>query len=170
VALVMTKKMTVEVPICDRHRGYWWKRILLMVLPLFLLLAVGLGLFALMEEVEKGSGGLACIASGGLLFVWIIVFAIVQNRMIRPAEITDQEITLNCVHEDFVVAFEQRGRRSRRPRRRDYDDDDDDFEPYPRRRPKPVDDEHRESFRADPKEKPQPPDDRDTFRAGPENH
>jgi hypothetical protein len=42
VALIMTKRMTVDVPVCDKHRGYWWKRMLLMLLPLPIIIGVGI--------------------------------------------------------------------------------------------------------------------------------
>src|SRR5262249_26175320 len=141
--LVLTKKMTVDVPVCERHRGYWWKRQLLMFLPMLVFLFLGILLAVAFDQMgEKDLVGLACLAFVLIGVVWLFVAAAIQTMMIRPTEITDDSITLKNVDESFVQAFEHR---ERRRRRRDRDDDDDEYDPHPRPRRAPVDDEHRES-------------------------
>lgn len=154
MALVMTKRMTVEVPVCDRHRGYWWKRQLFMFLPLVLFFALGVGaMVALGNGPNNDAGGIACAASVGIAIIWLIVAAVIQSLMVRPTEITDRTITLKNVNDDFerAVTEARRGRRSDR-----YDDDDDDDDDYDdrrrRRRERARDDddlppERRESYR-----------------------
>ena len=168
VAMVLTKRMTVEVPVCDRHKGYWWKRTLLMFLPLLAICALTVVLAAVLEEVHQGSGGYACVGTAAMFIGWVGILIYIRLNMIWPAEITDTDITLKRVHQDFVAAFE----RMERPRRRRRDYDDDDFDDRPvRPRRAPVDEQHREAFRPDREDRPprpRPPrDERDTFRADP---
>src|SRR5262249_33444217 len=61
VALIMTKRMAVDVPVCERHRGYWWKRYLVMILPLPIIVIVGIGLMIALDQPGQGDlTGLAC--------------------------------------------------------------------------------------------------------------
>src|SRR5262249_42992882 len=55
VALILTKRMAVEVPLCDRHRGHWWKRQLIMYLPL--LAIFGLALLAYVGIAQQSEVG-----------------------------------------------------------------------------------------------------------------
>jgi hypothetical protein len=141
IATILTKRMSVEVPVCERHRGYWWKRYLLMFLPLVLIVAVGIGLFAAASAARnKDLPGMVCGGSFVVGLVWLIVAAVIQSMMIRPAEITDRSITLKNVHDDFIDALDGLRRSQKefdddeyeRPRRRRYRDDDEDY-----RRPPP---------------------------------
>src|SRR5262245_904322 len=61
VAMIMTKRMTVDVPVCERHRGYWWKRHLLMWLPLLVIFVLGIGaMIALDDPRNKDVSSMAC--------------------------------------------------------------------------------------------------------------
>jgi hypothetical protein len=162
--------MTVDVPVCEKHRGYWWKRLLLMFLPLAVLGVIGIMLLVLLGQMtDKDAPGIACGGTVVLGVVWLVVAAIVQTMMIRPVEITDHSIDLKNVSGDFVAAFEGSRRRGRR--RRDIDDEDDEYEPPPRHRREPVDDDRRDAFRAERDDEPPPrrPQRRDTFRAEPDD-
>jgi hypothetical protein len=140
VASILTKRMRVDVPLCEKHRGYFWKRTLLMILSFVLLVAVGIGVVALLSDQLGGdAAGFACIGFGVLLLIWVIALIIIQQMMIRPSEISERSITLVGVNDDFVAAFEEMkthddfddefnagfdNREPRRKRRRDYDDDE----------------------------------------------
>jgi hypothetical protein len=133
VALILTKRMAVEAPVCDRHRGYWWKRQMLMYLPLLILFLGGIGAAIGAEQAGvKDVGGIACFGSGVACVLWLIVAVVIQNRMVRPAEITDHTITLKRVHADFVAALKE----TRRDRDfdRDYEEDVEDYDERMRRR------------------------------------
>jgi hypothetical protein len=131
VAEILKKRMTVEVPVCERHRGYFVRRqviisivaVLLFILPIsfgFLMLAVA---STPKETDEAVTAGFFCF--GVSVFPAVITIALIQNSTIRPAEITDRGITLKRVHEEFVDACDNFWRQQ------DYDDE---FE-RPRRRP-----------------------------------
>ncbi len=160
--------MTVDAPICKKHCGYWWKRQLLMWLPL-LLLFIG-GSAAVIAAGDAGAGeknvaGFICIGTAGLFIAWLIVAVVIQTKLVRPAEITDRTITLKRVNEKFLDAFEE----MRRERRRDFDREYDDVEDYDermcRRRERQAkddsgyDDDRRERFRAE-RDPDKPPDER----------
>jgi hypothetical protein len=171
VALILTKRMTVEAPVCDKHCGYWWKRQMLMWLPLLAVIVAFTGGMIIASNAGAPPGqneltGFVCAGSAILFLAWLIVAAIVQSMMIRPTEITDRSIRLKRVHEGFVDAFDQ----LRGGRNRDFDrDDDDDVEDYDERmrqrrerRAKErsgYDDDRRESFRAE-RDPDEPPDER----------
>src|SRR5689334_11120648 len=67
VIAILTKRMTVEVPVCAQHRGYFGKRILWTVLALLGWLGLSAAAFALAIAVadknnEGGAMGFACLA------------------------------------------------------------------------------------------------------------
>ncbi len=137
LAAVLTKRMTVDIPLCTRHRGHFWKRTLLIWLVLLAWLGLSFLSFvltmALLPERERsGAMGITCVAFLGGLVAAIIVIWFAQNTGIRPKEITDHDITLVSVHDDFIDALE--AFREERRRRRDSDDDFEDRRPS-RRRP-----------------------------------
>jgi hypothetical protein len=155
IALVLTKRMTVRVPLCQQHQSHWSKRTLWVLGTFLAAMAVGIGAFAYManQQPPNDDAGWVCLACVGLLFVWLVAAAIIQSSAIRPTEITDTSITLTKVHPDFVEALREERARIREEgggRRRDrygdvrddYDDQRDDAvddEPRPRRR-RPRDD------------------------------
>ena len=119
VALVLlTRRRTVRVPLCDRHAGHF----LVGKLNLYWLLLVGT------------SGGIAALVYGlsaaekpppadwsPVLFAAIILVsagalvgaAIVSQRLIRTREINEDEIRLICVSEEFVAALREQRRAER---------------------------------------------------------
>jgi hypothetical protein len=148
LALILTKQMTVPLPLCARHRNYWRNRALFLYggLAALVLLAVGGGFLGnLVPDRGLGPGPYVSIfMSVGLLFVlWVFVAAIMQGTSIRPAEITDRSITLLALSKDFVEAVREDRRGSEeedeedRPRRRRSRDDEENggyFDPETRTR------------------------------------
>jgi hypothetical protein len=147
VALLLTRRMSVRLPVCDQHEGYWRRRTLFYTVPTVFVLLVMAGAFAYMVSRPPGGNdslvGWLCLGSIGLLFVWVVVAAVVQANGIRATEITDRTMTLAGLHEEFVAAVREdraRDRDDRRYRRLrygdqrdDYDDEWEDSPPPPRR-------------------------------------
>jgi hypothetical protein len=111
LALVLTKRMTVPLPLCEQHRGYWRNRALLVwggLAVLALLTVLGLILAGVLDD---GSGDTlyppVIIAAVLAFLVWLITAAIVQSVSIRPTEITDRGIRLVGVSEDFIDAVRE---------------------------------------------------------------
>lgn len=145
VALIMTKRRALDVPLCASHKHHWLMRQLLVVGSLFAMLGLGLVAFIGSTAINNGRGndavsGVVCIGWVVLMIGWIVLAAVVQYTTIRPNEITDTSITLVSVAEPFVEAYEEEyrvsprrvdrrarerweGGRRRRPSRRDEDDD-----------------------------------------------
>jgi hypothetical protein len=111
VALVMTRRVVVQAPLCAAHQGHWFKRTMWMwgTFCLFCLAgAAALGLFAGPEQRPNDRGeGYACVASSVLFLVWIAVVIVCKSTGIRPTEIDDEDIELTGVSEEFVEAVEQ---------------------------------------------------------------
>jgi hypothetical protein len=155
LAVVLTKRMTVDVPLCNRHRGHFWKRTLLTWLTLIAWLATGGVAFALAAALAPRNDagpamGIVCALFGIGLIGVIIVIAVAQSTAIRPKEITDRDITLLRVHDDFIDAMQELCDQRRRRR------DEEDFDYQERRPPRPravedVDDRprRRDSYRAE---------------------
>lgn len=148
IASVMTKRTTVQVPLCDQHQGHWFNRTLLMWGSFFLFGIIGVAGLVLGLNLQKGDQDavmpFVCIGCAVLLVAWIIIAVVCQNTAIRPREISTYEITLTGVCSEFIDAVEdarvaRRKRKRERSRRRyDEDDEDGDYEedrPRPRRRP-----------------------------------
>jgi hypothetical protein len=140
VALVLTKRMRVEVPLCPDHQRHWMWRNLLVIAGLIGLILLGIGAAVLIMELERrpgfrNIGGWVCGAVALLGLIWLIVAAVLGTTAIRPSEITDRDITLIGVSEEFAEAYREE-REARRRRRSRYE-----YEEPPRRRYHEEDDE-----------------------------
>ena len=152
VALIMTKRVTVPVPLCEKHKNQFLWPTLLGVAALLLLLGAlfgGVALAGALEEVlDRDARDVFFVVwfVGGLaLFLAVLITAcVVQIRTIRPTEITDRSIILTNVAPKFVDALEagdldDEGEYHRpRPPRRDADSPHV-FDPQTRPRPLPPD-------------------------------
>lgn len=111
VALVMTKRRTVEAPLCEEHKNHWFWRQLLVVGSLFGVLAVGVVAWSAVianEGVDDGGlSGFVCLGAVVLGVLWLILAVIVQSTSIRVKEITDRNMTLTGVAPAFVAAYEE---------------------------------------------------------------
>lgn len=112
VALLLTKRMKVRVPLCEAHQGHWFKRDIFNLC--YLVFIVGLVVGTIMIPSSLGVSkatqdtlfGWACLSTVLALVVWIVIYAVVDSQMIGPKEITDRGITLKGVAPAFVTALE----------------------------------------------------------------
>jgi hypothetical protein len=113
VALVLTKRRTVSVPLCADHKNHWFWRQLVMVAGLLLLVV---GFVAWIAAIDEPRGrndsltGLVCVGLFILLLIWLVGAIIAQTTSIRPKEITDKDITLLGVSDVFIQAYEDQWR------------------------------------------------------------
>ena len=135
LALILTKKMRVTVPMCDRHVGHWFRFNLFLyggLIGMLALLIAGAALSASQDPNFKEIAPAVMIAAGVGFLVVIIAGAIWQLNTIRPVEITDDDIKLTGVSEEFRSALREQRRTERNDRDRDrdrplgqkYEDDD----------------------------------------------
>ena len=145
LALVLTKRMIVRVPLCDNHRNHWINRALVVWLPAVALLVLSGIIFiaSLDRPGQSPMGSYACIGCCVLAFLWAIFAIVVQLRSIRTTEITERSITLTCVSPRFVDAYDDVVEDLRAGRRPRWRDDDDDSRPRPRSGERDDDDEDR---------------------------
>jgi hypothetical protein len=138
VAVILTKRATLEAPLCNDHKNHWSNRMIIGFGSFVLLLVVVIGIIVLMAEaspeVQNALGGIAvlgCLAAG---LAWLVLLAVLASTAIRPAEITDTNLLLDGVAPAFSDAFEE-AKREREMRlwemRRDRRDDDDEYIPRP---------------------------------------
>ncbi len=152
VASIITRRVTVQVPLCDKHKGHWFKRNLWMWGTFFLFGLAGVGALVLAGNLDRNLSDqvmpFACIFSALLLVAWVIIVVVCQITAIRAKEITDKEVLLGGVSEPFVEAVteadrERQERRAARRRERErpghWRDEADDIDDSPRRR-RPADD------------------------------
>jgi hypothetical protein len=145
LVLVLTKRATVQVPLCEQHQGHWFNRYLLTWVSFLIMLMVAIGMVAAAASLQPRGReefvGFAALGALLLFILWIVMVIVVWNTVICPKEITDHEIVLQGVSEAFVDAVEEGrdhwGRRGRRAPREDYEDEDD--MPRPRKKAAPSD-------------------------------
>jgi hypothetical protein len=102
------KKMTVNVPMCAKHKQHWLRRKWFTILSAVAIVGVGIAILVLFDRTnEPDKAGYAC--SGGLvLFIlWLAAAVSLEFRAIRAIEITDMSITLSGVSEDFISSLQQ---------------------------------------------------------------
>jgi hypothetical protein len=155
VAVILTRRATVQAPFCEDHKRHWFNRALLMWSTFFLFGLVGVGGLVLVGSLENQQlkeqlmpfSGLTCLVG---VVGWLIIVIVCQNMGIRPKEITDDEILLTGVSDAFVEAVTE-GDRERKERRaarrregggrwRDDADADDDGDAPPRKKKRAPDD------------------------------
>lgn len=117
VALILTKRVRMRVPLCERDRNHWlWRTGGLLASFLALVILGCLAVTALVEQAPRGPAGdlfgLVCLALVGGLVAWVIAAAVVSATTIRATEITDRSITLAGVSHDFVDAYYEGDQRS----------------------------------------------------------
>jgi hypothetical protein len=100
-----TKKMTVPIPLCERHRNYWfrWESLpIISVLTTFGICVVFLLLAIAIPEQRL------IFLTAILAFYLLIIFEVVRRCMswfrIGVAEISDTSITLTNVSRAFAIA------------------------------------------------------------------
>jgi len=99
------QQIWVDVPLCEWHVGYFWKRELLKYLPLILIIGLTIILAAVKEEGYKSTIGVLIAVIGIACCGWLIWVAMVWHRTIRPKEITENSITLTNICDQFVMAI-----------------------------------------------------------------
>jgi hypothetical protein len=113
----LTRSVRMTVPLCARHKKRWARRNFFLAVGLLLPGLLALFLVALGSGSE-GHGGdvfLYCaLFYGGLGFLtWVVVALRLKPAYppgIRPQEITDRDITLTGVADDFVRTVQDRRR------------------------------------------------------------
>lgn len=127
-----TKRMTVECPMCERHRNYWAWRGFWTIAPLLVLtvFTVVLAISALNGIIPGPVFPILFVATAAFLAIWGAAALIVHRSSLKAIAITDDDITLESVHAAFLdqVRLERARMKGRRA-----DADFDDYEPYPRK-------------------------------------
>ncbi len=143
-AAMFTKRMTVPVPLCDRHKWHWGGRTAIVLLGLLAFIGLFIGGAVLANE-DDDLAPYIFFPIGLLFLAWIVSAVVLAATTIRPREITDKSITLTGVSPDFIDALNEARRgergedeenddRPRRRRRRDEEDEEDEDDRRSRRR------------------------------------
>lgn len=134
VAMLLRKSMTVNLPLVRAKHGHWaWRMAVGLLLILGSLGAFFGGVAMNMQRDTETVGGYLMLGGLAGFVLSLIVVAVLNQLGIRPTEITDNDITLAGVHQNFVDALEddrerdeeeyQRRRQEERGRRPSRDDD-----------------------------------------------
>lgn len=110
LAAIVRKRMRVELPIAQEFQNHWSKRVWRTCLGLVGAIGLGFGAFALFSSLAPKGGpdpdmtGYACAGCCATIFVWIVAALYMNHTAIRATYISEYEITLTNVHEDFADA------------------------------------------------------------------
>jgi hypothetical protein len=113
VALILTKRQSVEIPFCDQHKNHFLVRVLAGLGGLAVVLLLGAVGFAVVTSMapkrnNDDYSGLVCVAWSALFLVYLCVMAFIGSlTTIRPTRITERDITLTNVSPEFVRALEE---------------------------------------------------------------
>ena len=127
LSTILSKKMSLRIPLCDEHRDHWKKRSRWswILFGLFILASVMLVLILPQNDVP---GYVIFLAIAFAFVGWLIPVGIMQQTAIRPQLITDDTITLINVHRDFIDALKE----DRRADEDEYEDEMDDYDDWER--------------------------------------
>jgi len=150
VALILRKTMTVQLPLVRAKHGHWlWREAVSWVAVL-----IALGVFftgsgmSLSRDHEQLSGPLM-LTGLGLFVVFLVVYLLLMRLGLHPTQITDRDITLAGVHQNFVDALEEERERDEEDFRREKEEHERDRERRRRRDRGEDDDQPRRAYRAD---------------------
>lgn len=156
VAMILTKRMTVTLPVCHRHRNHWLNRQLFVWLGLLFWVVYLIAAIAVADQLPKDTTPVL-IGTGIFGFLgWLVAAVVFHNSGVKPREITDKYIELIKVNPAFADEWDEthpppKPLRRRPPPRRYEDDEYDDRprrqgaddryddvadEPRPRRKPR----------------------------------
>jgi hypothetical protein len=143
VMMILTKRASVKAPFCQRHSWHWLNRNLLMIATFFLFGAVGIAALVVItnlpRDLEQQFMPFVCIGDIALLVAWLVVVVVAQNTAIRTKEITDRDIVIAGLCDEFVHAVDEEDREYRRRRTKakrileEEEEADDEEEPRPRK-------------------------------------
>jgi hypothetical protein len=130
VGWAKTRRITVELPVCDRHRHYWTWRGFWVYSPLLALAVatIALGILMITDVIPGYVFGFLVGGCGLILLLWAVAATILARTGVRPVEFTGDDITLDSVHATFIDMirldrYESKGR---------SEFGWDDYDPYPR--------------------------------------
>jgi hypothetical protein len=110
VAVILTKRMRIDAPLCQRHRFHWGSRQALILLSLLGVLGL-IVLLVVLTTARQGQQPLLPSAAWWTLpaafLGWLILIVVVQTTTIRPVEITDYKMTLTSVSPAFADAVRE---------------------------------------------------------------
>jgi hypothetical protein len=109
VALALTQKRQVSVPLCEAHKYHWVSRYTASLGGLVILLAVYVLLVNLTTDRDLGGEYRGWLCPGGLtgLVAWAVMVVVFHFTSIRPSEITATSITLRGFSPEFVRVYEE---------------------------------------------------------------
>jgi hypothetical protein len=112
VAAVTRKTITARLPMCDQHKGHWWKRILLVVAGLLGVIALIVLVVVVLDEMGPGNKGIAGPILGLMIpiafLAWVVMAIVAQVTAIRAAEIDDYRgLKLAGVCREFIDAYRE---------------------------------------------------------------
>jgi hypothetical protein len=115
IVLILTKRATMQAPLCKEHRFHWDGRIL----GIFFGFCLVAG--AVVAAVNFTQYPWLWVIAAAVTLGWVVLAIALGMTMVRPALITDREITLKSVAPGFVDAMlaaddDERENRYRLPR------------------------------------------------------
>src|SRR5262245_33738720 len=80
------KKMTLGVPLCDRHRSLWSRRVAFNLAMLLLLIGIVLFIFVLSRFIEFKDATLGSLCGGTILLsiAWLVANMVYEATLIKP--------------------------------------------------------------------------------------
>jgi hypothetical protein len=152
LALVLMRRMTIRTPLCNQHLSYWRKRSRFIWIGLGVLVCVMFWTIGVVNNdqhahLREKVLPWVCLGTFVLGLIWLIVAAVIQANTIRPTKITEEDIYLTGVCQEFADAVREElietvepedevplRRRFRPERRRDDEEPDDRLRTADRRR------------------------------------
>ena len=126
-----TRRVMVNVPLCNRHRHYWLWRAFWITVPLLILVAVviALGILSITDLIPEGVYYLTFFSCIVMFAAWLAATWFITKGGVKAVEITDDDVTLEPVSTAFfdVVRYE------RTMKKAEGVPVWDEYDPYPRR-------------------------------------
>lgn len=103
-----TKRQWVETPLCEAHKGYWWKLPVVMnsLIALVFVLGVPASVVIWVRTQNSELSQDACMGTVTAFVALVIVAAVLGKSRIRVEKITEGHIVLTGVAREFVDAVE----------------------------------------------------------------
>jgi hypothetical protein len=105
----LAHRVVVRLPICDRHQGYWRRRVFVLLASgavVFLLVAAVVGYVLSLPPVRQVKVAdpllIVCLI---VMVVWLGLVLVLEVMGIRSGSVTDRSLRLAGLHKRFVAAL-----------------------------------------------------------------
>jgi ACR3 family arsenite efflux pump ArsB len=123
VAGMTTRTIGAKLPFCRKHKNHWRTLNIVLLCGLIYIPLVGLGIYLAKQGYQVNQtveriGGIVLGAACFSFVLWLIAILTLNSTTVRAVKVTNDDLTLQGVSDEFVKAMAKKRREDRAERRK----------------------------------------------------